>query len=159
VIGLNNFIQYSHCQVVQLFRLTPLLVKAFTTIVPKHIVCSCVRFSDYGSCLKFIKMIATPFVSFSCWNGFFYDCKCYVYRWSKETSTETKLPIGCLWFTLLAVETYNLNSKLPTQTHQLHHLASKSAFSSLTTSHRKTAVLLKLSNVTFAEFLTSMAKV
>jgi len=35
-IGLNNFIQYSRCVVVQLFRLTPLLIKAFTTIIPKH---------------------------------------------------------------------------------------------------------------------------
>jgi len=25
---------------------------------------------------KFIKMRATPFLSFSCWNDFFYDCKC-----------------------------------------------------------------------------------
>ena len=30
VIVLNNFIQYSHCQVVQLFRWTPLLTKALT---------------------------------------------------------------------------------------------------------------------------------
>jgi len=36
VSGLKNFIQYSHCQVVRLFRLTPLLMKAFTTIIPKH---------------------------------------------------------------------------------------------------------------------------
>jgi len=25
---------------------------------------------------KFTEMRATPFLSFSCWNGFFYDCKC-----------------------------------------------------------------------------------
>jgi len=36
VIGMNNIIQYSHCQVVQLFRLTPLLIKAFTTNIPEH---------------------------------------------------------------------------------------------------------------------------
>jgi len=37
---LNNLIQYSHCQVVQLFRLMLLLIKAFTftTIIPKHII-------------------------------------------------------------------------------------------------------------------------
>jgi len=40
VSGLNNLIQYSHCQVVQLFRLTLLLIKAFTftTIIPKHTI-------------------------------------------------------------------------------------------------------------------------
>jgi len=31
VIVLNNFIQYSHCQSVQAFRLTPYLIKALTT--------------------------------------------------------------------------------------------------------------------------------
>ena len=31
VIGLKNFIQYNHCQAVQLFRLTPFLIEAFTT--------------------------------------------------------------------------------------------------------------------------------
>jgi len=46
VIALSNFIQYSHCQAVQLFRLTPVLMKAFTTIIPKHIFCPCGRFSD-----------------------------------------------------------------------------------------------------------------
>jgi len=30
------YIQYSHCHVVQLFRLTPLLTKAFNTIITKH---------------------------------------------------------------------------------------------------------------------------
>ena len=111
VIGLNNFIAYSHCQAKQLFQLTPLLIKVFTTIIPKLIVCPCVRFSEQGSCLKFIKMRATPFVSLLKW--LFYDCKCYVYRWRKETSTKPTLPIGWLWFTLLAVQTYNLNYKLP----------------------------------------------
>jgi len=59
----------------------------------------------------------------------------------------------------LPVETYNLNSKVPKQTHQVHHLASRTAFSNNLTSHRKTAVLLKLSNLTFAELLTSMGKI
>jgi len=88
---------------------------------------------------------------------------CLGYRLSKHKMTTYSLSppghpyaIGWLWFTLLAVQTYNLNSKLPTQTHQLHHLASRTAFSNTITSHRKTAVLLKPSNVTFAEFFTSI---
>jgi len=36
LIALNNFIQYSHCQVVQLFRLTSFLLKAFITRTTKH---------------------------------------------------------------------------------------------------------------------------
>jgi len=39
-------IQYSHCQVVQQLRSTPLSTKALTTITSKHIVYPCVRFSD-----------------------------------------------------------------------------------------------------------------
>ena len=46
VIALDNFTQYSHCQVVQMLRLKFLLIKAFTTVLTKHIVCSCVGFSD-----------------------------------------------------------------------------------------------------------------
>jgi len=46
VIALKNFIQCSHCQVAQLFRLASLLTKAITTIISKHIVYPCVRFSD-----------------------------------------------------------------------------------------------------------------
>jgi len=46
VIALSNFIQYSHCEVVQSFLLTPFLTKAFTTIAFKHIVYPCVRYSD-----------------------------------------------------------------------------------------------------------------
>ena len=97
-------------------------------------------------------MSVTPVVSLSCWNGFFCDCKCYVYCWWKETSTKLIFPIGWLSFTLLAVQTYNLNSKLPTQTHQLHRLDSRTAFSNTITSHRKTAVLLKLSNLALKSF-------
>jgi len=66
VSALNNFIQYSHWQIEQLFRLASLLLKAFATVIPKHIVCLYVRFPDKGSCLKFIKMRATPFVSVFC---------------------------------------------------------------------------------------------
>jgi len=35
VIALNNSIQHSRCQVVQLFRSTPFSIKASTTIIPK----------------------------------------------------------------------------------------------------------------------------
>jgi len=45
-IALNNFIQYSHCQVVQPFRFTRFLIKAFNTIISKYIVYPCVRLSD-----------------------------------------------------------------------------------------------------------------
>ena len=76
VIVMNNFIQYTHCQAVQPFRLTLFLIKALTTIISKHIVYPCVRFPDEGSCLKFIKTRATPFLNFSCWNNFCYDCQC-----------------------------------------------------------------------------------
>jgi len=40
---------------------------------------------------------------------------------NKRDFTKTTLPIGWLLFTLLAVETYNLSSKLPTQTHQMRY--------------------------------------
>jgi len=49
------------CQAVQLFRLTLFLIKALTTTISEHIIYPCVRFSDEGSCPKFIKMKATPF--------------------------------------------------------------------------------------------------
>ena len=39
---------------------------------------------------------------------------------NKGDFTKTTLPIGWLLFILLAVETYNLSSKLPTKMHQLH---------------------------------------
>ena len=46
-----------------------------------------------------------------------------------KLSTKPALPIGWFWFTLLAVQASNLGSKLPTQTHQLHCLASKRWYS------------------------------
>jgi len=36
VVELHNFIQHRNCQVVQLFQITPLLINAFTTIIPKY---------------------------------------------------------------------------------------------------------------------------
>ena len=73
--------------------------------------------------------------------------------------TGLTLPISWLWFTLLAVQTDNPSWKLPTQTHQLHCPASSTSFSDTTTSCRKTAVVLKQSNVLFAEFFISIAKI
>jgi len=46
VRALNNFIQDSHCQIEQLFPLASLLIKTFTTVIPKHIVCLYVRFPE-----------------------------------------------------------------------------------------------------------------
>jgi len=40
---------------------------------------------------------------------------------NKREFCETRLPTSWLWFTLLAVQTYNLSSELATQTHQLHY--------------------------------------
>jgi len=59
----------------------------------------------------------------------------------------------------IAVQTDNLCSKLLTKTHQMHHPASKTSFSDTITSCRKTAVVLKLSKVIFAEFFTLTAKI
>jgi len=36
VIVMNNFIQCSHCEAVQPFRLTLFLIKALITIISKH---------------------------------------------------------------------------------------------------------------------------
>jgi len=83
VIAMNNFIQCSHCQAVQPLRLTLFLIKALTTITSKRIVYPCVRFSDWGSCLKFIKMRAIPFLNFSCWNNFPWLPIFKVYRWRR----------------------------------------------------------------------------
>jgi len=40
---------------------------------------------------------------------------------NKGDFTKTTLPIGRLLFILLAIETYNLSSKLPMKMHQLHY--------------------------------------
>jgi len=77
---------------------------------------------------------------------------------NKGDFTKTTLPIGWLSFTLLAGETYNMSSKLPTKIHQLHYPASRASFSGTITTCRKTAVVLKLRKVIFAKFFTSTAK-
>jgi len=60
-----------------------------------------------------------------------------------------------------AVQTDNLSSKLLMNTHQMYHPASRTSFSDTMTitSCRKTAVVLKLSKVIFAEFFTLTAKI
>jgi len=77
---------------------------------------------------------------------------------NKGDFTKTTLPIGWLLSTLLAVQTDNLSSKLPTKIHQLHYPASGKSFSDTITSCRKTAIVLKLKKVIFAKFFTSTAK-
>jgi len=69
------------------------------------------------------------------------------------------LPAGSDSLYLLTVQTDNLSSKLLTQTYQLHYPAATTSFSDTIASCRKTAVVLKMSNIAFAEFLTSTAKI
>jgi len=52
----------------------------------------------------------------------------------------------------IAIHTDNLSSKLLTKTHQMHHPVSRTSFADTIASCRKTAVVLKLSKVIFAEF-------
>jgi len=56
---------------------------------------------------------------------------------NKGDFTNTTLPMGWLLFTLLAVETYNLSSKLRTKMHQVHYPTSRTSFSGTITSCRK----------------------
>jgi len=78
-----------------------------------------------------------------------------------KLSTKRTLPVGWFWFTPLAVQGYNLNSKSPKVTTP----AALSRFKNVIFRHiritvcRKAAVVLKLSNFTFAEFFTSTAKI
>jgi len=51
--------------------------------------------------------------------------------------TKATLLVGWHWFTPLAVQAYKLSSKLPTQTHQLDYLASRTSFYVTITSYRK----------------------
>ena len=78
---------------------------------------------------------------------------------TSQTSYETHIAYRLAWFVLLAVQAYNLSSELPTQTHQMDYLASRMSFSDIVTPYRKTSLLMKLSNVNFAEFFTSPAKI
>jgi len=69
---------------------------------------------------NFIKMRATPFLSFFVEITFSVTANVSI-PLNKGDFYGTGLTTGWLWFTLLAVQTYNLSSKLATQTHQLHH--------------------------------------
>jgi len=84
IIALNNFIRYSYCEVLQLFRLTSLLIKAFIKSITKHrlpfvtyhLQLCYVGFSDQASQPPICQNESKTFVSFSCGSDFFYDCKC-----------------------------------------------------------------------------------
>jgi len=59
----------------------------------------------------------------------------------------------------IPVQTDNSSTKLLPKTHQMHHPASRTSFFDTISSWRKTAVVLKLSKVIFAEFFTLTAKI
>ena len=120
---------------------------------------------DYGF---WICACSPPFSSYSLLFLFFLPSS-LMHLWIRHISfnffqsagvkpSKPTLPVGRYWFTLLAVQASNLNSELPTQAHQLRYLASRTSISDTITWYRKTSILLKLSNVTFAEFFTSPAK-
>ena len=97
--------------------------------------------------------------------------KLFVFKWIFLWLQMLSMPLkkGDFWETHaawpLALIHYTCSSnrqsepKVPTQTHQLHYPASRTSFSDTITSSRKTEVVLKLSNVPFAEFFTSTAKI
>jgi len=149
VIALSNFIQYSHCELVQPFLLTPFLTKAFITIVSIHIVYPCVRYSDLGSCLKFIKMRATLFLSFFVERNFSLSARlsrnshCV---WPSSDSLYLWLkPTNC-------AQSHPRNRTIRTTALQERHFPTPLCHA------KKTAFLLKLSNVAFVKFFTSTAK-
>ena len=69
------------------------------------------------------------------------------------------LPIGSLWFTLLKVQTDNLNSKLPTQTQQLRHPASRTSFSDNTTSYGKNSICTEAEQRSFTAGVGNLSPV
>ena len=109
--------------------LANVLIK-IVTIISKRIVCVALGFQTK---IQFIKMRATPFVSFSCWNDFSVWLQMLSASLNKgaKRSTNPILPIGWQWSTdsLLYLQfkptTWAL---LPTQTHQLRYLASRTSF-------------------------------
>jgi len=96
-------------------------------------------------------MRATPFVSFSCWNGFFYDCKCYDYRWRKEIlrnphclsagSDSLYLQFKPTIWTLSHLRKH-INCTISLQERQHHYATQKTSSSTVT------------ENVTFAKLFT-----
>jgi len=145
-------------QAVQPFRLMLFLIKALTTIISEHIVYPCVRFLHEGSCLKFIKMRATPFLSFSCWNNSFYDCQC-----SKRTVEQRRLHENHVAYRQAFIHStcnWNLQSELKV-THENAPTALPRLKNVIFRHHyvmQKTAVVLKLRKVIFAKFFTSTTK-
>jgi len=84
--------------------------------------------------------------------------KCIVEQ--RRLLTKPTLPIGWHWFTLLAVQAYCTIWALNyPRKHQLHHLGLRTSCSDIIMSLQKTSVLVKLSNVTSAEFFTSTANI
>jgi len=59
---------------------------------------------------------------------------------------------------LLAVQAYNLRSKVPTQTHQLPYLTSRTSFSDTFMSYKKHGSI-ETKHFTFSELFTSLAKI
>jgi len=78
---------------------------------------------------------------------------------NKEDFYQNRLPTGWLWFTLLAVQTYNLSSTLATQTHQLHYPLQERYFPTSLRHAEKQRLHLKLTSLTSAEFFTSTTKI
>ena len=72
---------------------------------------------------------------------------------------ETHVPYRPALIHSIAVQTDNLSSTLLTKTHEMHYPGSRTSFSDTITSCRKTAVVLRLSKVVFAEFFTLTAKI
>jgi len=65
-----------------------------------------------------------------------------------KPSAKPTLPIGWHWFTLHAVQA-DYSSKLPTQTHQLHYLASRTLFSDTVSSYNWSWATLPLQRSSF----------
>ena len=88
VIAINNFIQYSHCQAVQPFRLTLFLIKGLTTIISKPIDYPCVRSKDLASkSSRWEQHILKLFLlnKIFLWMPMFKE-----YRWTKATSRKPR---------------------------------------------------------------------
>jgi len=76
-----------------------------------------------------------------------------------KPSTKPTLPIDWLGFALLAIQTYNLSSKLPTQTHQLHYLASRTSPYGTITQYKKNSSFIETEQRYLCRVLTATAKI
>jgi len=108
VIAMNNFIQYSHCQAVQPFRLTLLLIKVLTTIISKHIVYPCVRYQTNVLASNSPKWEQHLF--YTCWNKFFYDCQCV--KCTVEQRRLYENHVACRLALIQSTYSWNLQSDL-----------------------------------------------